>query len=439
LFGDRKIEGGELSKMNVLIIGSGGREHGLAWAIAKSPLLEQLYCSPGNAGMAQVSTCVKLDVENHQAIIDFVFDKNIGFVVIGPEAPLVDGLADSLETAGIKAFGPSAAAARLEGSKAFTKDLCAAHNIPTAAYGRFKEATCAKAYLGTQKMPIVIKADGLAAGKGVIIAENLSEAEAAVDDIFNGQFGEAGSELIIEEFLVGEEASFFVLVDGEHCLAMASAQDHKQVGEGDVGPNTGGMGAYSPAAVMDTDMCAQTMHTIIEPTVQALKQAGTPFRGVLFAGLMITTEGPKLIEYNVRFGDPECQVLMMRLNSDLLPALMATVGGSLSDIILEWRDEVALCVVMATQGYPGAYEKGSIIKGLGQAGALDNVHIFHAGTARKDGEIIATGGRVLNVTATGKTVSEAQARAYEAVDRVNWPEGFCRRDIGWRAIDREKE
>jgi len=425
--------------MNVLIIGSGGREHGLAWAIAKSPLLDQLYCSPGNAGMAQVSICVTLNVEDHQAIIDFVVDKNIGFVVIGPEAPLVDGLADSLKSAGIKAFGPSAAAARLEGSKAFTKDLCAAHNIPTAAYGHFKQAASAKAYLSTQKMPIVIKADGLAAGKGVIIAEDLAQAEAAVDDIFDGQFGEAGSELIIEEFLVGEEASFFVLVDGEHCLALASAQDHKQVGEGDKGPNTGGMGAYSPAAVMDPEMCAQTMRTIIEPTVQALQQAGTPFCGVLFAGLMMTTDGPKLIEYNVRFGDPECQVLMMRLNSDLLPALMATTDGSLSDITLQWHDETALCVVLATQGYPGSYDKGSIIRGLEGAGAPEGVHIFHAGTAQKDGEIIATGGRVLNVTATGKTVSDAQTRAYDAVDRIDWPEGFCRRDIGWRAIEREED
>ncbi len=433
-----KFEGGGLSKINVLIIGSGGREHGLAWTIAKSPLLDTLYCSPGNAGMAQVSTCVTLNVEDHQAIINFVVDNTIGFVVIGPEAPLVDGLADSLKNAGIKAFGPSAAAAQLEGSKAFTKDLCAAHNIPTATYGHFKQAGAAKAYLQTQKMPIVIKADGLAAGKGVIIAQDVVEAEAAVDNIFEGQFGEAGSELIIEEFMVGEEASFFVLVDGEHCLALASAQDHKQVGEGDKGPNTGGMGAYSPAAVMDPDMCAQTMRTIIEPTVQALKSAGTPFCGVLFAGLMITAEGPKLIEYNVRFGDPECQVLMMRLASDLLPALMATADGSLNDITLEWCDEVALCVVMATQGYPGVYQKGSIIKGLDQAGAPKDVHIFHAGTAQKDGEIIATGGRVLNVTATGKTVSEAQARAYEAVDRVNWPEGFCRRDIGWRAVSREK-
>jgi len=426
-------------KVNVLILGSGGREHALAWAIAKSPLSGQLYCAPGNAGMAQISTCVDLNGENHQAIIDFADDKNIGFVVIGPEAPLVDGLADSLKKAGIKAFGPSAAAARLEGSKAFTKDLCAAHNIPTAAYGRFRDAAAAKAYLQTQKMPIVIKADGLAAGKGVIIAENLSEAVAAVDNIFAGQFGAAGTELIIEEFLAGEEASFFVLVDGEHCLAMASVQDHKQVGDGDKGPNTGGMGAYSPAAVMDADMCAQTMTLIIEPTVKALKSAGTPFSGVLFAGLMITAEGPKLIEYNVRFGDPECQVLMMRLNSDLLPALMATADGSLKDITLEWSNQAALCVVMAAQGYPGAYDKGSIIKGLESAGAPENVTIFQAGTAQKDTEIIATGGRVLNVTATGKTVSDAQAAAYEAIDAINWPQGFCRRDIGWRAIKREKE
>jgi len=428
-----------MGKINVLIIGTGGREHSLAWAIAKSPMLERLYCSPGNAGMAQMSTCVELDIDNHQAVIDFSVDKNIEFVVIGPEAPLVDGLSDSLKSEGIMAFGPSAAAAQLEGSKAFTKDLCGAHNIPTAAYGRFKEANAAKAYLHSQKMPIVIKADGLAAGKGVIIAEDLRQAQAAIDDIFNGQFGAAGLELIIEEFMTGEEASFFVLVDGEHCLAMASAQDHKQVGDGDVGPNTGGMGAYSPAAVMNEDMCARTMSLIIEPTVRALGQAGTPFCGVLYAGLMITSQGPKLIEYNVRFGDPECQVLMMRLKSDLLPALMATADGSLADITLDWHDQAALSVVMATHGYPGPYSKGSTINELDEAGEQESVTVFHAGTAQNNSQIIATGGRVLNVTALGATVSEAQARAYKAVDAIDWPEGFCRRDIGWRAIEREKE
>lgn len=424
-------------KINVLVIGSGGREHSLAWNIAKSPLLDTLYCSPGNAGMAQIATCVALDVEDHQTIIDFVADKNIGFVVIGPEAPLVDGLADSLKNAGIKAFGPSADAAQLEGSKAFTKDLCAAHNIPTAAYGRFKDAASAKAYLETQKTPIVIKADGLAAGKGVIIAEDMETAAGAVDDIFNGQFGAAGSELIIEEFMVGEEASFFVLVDGKHCLAMVSAQDHKQVGDGDVGPNTGGMGAYSPAPVMTRELCDQTMERIIEPTVRALEQAGTPFCGVLFAGLMITDKGPQLIEYNVRFGDPECQALMMRLTSDLLPALIATADGTLSEVTLDWRDEVALSVVMATQGYPGAYDKGSTINNLESAAADTNVTIFHAGTAVSNGAIVASGGRVLNVTAIGATVAQAQACAYDAVDKVDWPQGFCRRDIGWRAVERE--
>lgn len=424
-------------KMNVLVIGSGGREHSLAWAIAKSPLLDTLYCSPGNAGMAQIATCVALNVEDHQTIIDFVEDKNIGFVVIGPEAPLVDGLADSLKNAGIKAFGPSAGAAQLEGSKAFTKDLCAAHNIPTAAYGRFKDAASAKAYLETQKTPIVIKADGLAAGKGVIIAEDMETAATAIDDIFNGQFGAAGAELIIEDFMVGEEASFFVLVDGKHCLAMASAQDHKQVGDGDVGPNTGGMGAYSPAPVMPRELCDQTMERIIEPTVRALEQAGTPFCGVLFAGLMITDKGPQLIEYNVRFGDPECQVMMMRLTSDLLPALIATADGTLSDVTLDWRDEVALSVVMATQGYPGAYDKGSTINNLESAATDTNVTIFHAGTTVSNGAIVANGGRVLNVTAIGATVAQAQTRAYDAVDKVDWPQGFCRRDIGWRAVERE--
>ncbi len=424
--------------MNVLIIGSGGREHSLSWAIAKSPLLSKLYCAPGNGGMSQIAECVALDVDNHQAVIEFARTNAIGFVIIGPEAPLVNGLADALKDSGIKAFGPSAKAAQLEGSKGFTKDLCSAHNIPTAAYGRFTEAGAAKTFLRDQKIPIVIKADGLAAGKGVIIAENLQQAEMAIDDILSGQFGAAGSELIIEEFLFGEEASFFALVDGDHAVVMATAQDHKRVGDGDVGLNTGGMGAYSPAPVMVRELCDQTMEKIINPTVRALKEAGTPFHGVLYAGLMITDEGPKLIEYNVRFGDPECQVLMMRLTSDLLPALLATADGNLPKIDLEWSNEAALCVVMAAKGYPGPYEKGSPIKNLDQSAEDPKVTIFHAGTEKKDGVLVANGGRVLNVTAKGASVKEAQLRAYEAVDKIDWPQGFCRRDIGWRAVVRER-
>jgi phosphoribosylamine--glycine ligase len=424
--------------MNVLLIGAGGREHALAWKLAQSPKLTKLYCAPGNAGIAEVGACVALDAASHEAVIAFCTEHDIGFVVIGPEAPLVGGLSDTLAAAGIKHFGPSRAAAQLEGSKGFTKDLCREFSIPTAAYGRFKDAASAKAYLARQTLPIVVKADGLAAGKGVVIAETSEAAEAAIDACFAGAFGAAGSEVVIEEFLTGEEASFFAFVDGTHALALATAQDHKRVGEGDTGPNTGGMGAYSPAPVMTDELVARTMAEIIRPTVAAMAKRGMPFKGVLFAGLMITDGGPKLIEYNVRFGDPETQVLMMRLKSDLLDALLATADGALDKLDIAWREEVALTVVMAAKGYPGTPEKGTEISGLAAARKVAGVEIFHAGTRRDGDRIVADGGRVLNVTARGKTVAEAQARAYEAIARIDWPGGFFRRDIGWRAIEREK-
>ena len=423
--------------MNVLLIGSGGREHALAWKLAQSPLLSKLFCAPGNPGIARCATLVALDAAQHSAVIDFCRAEAIDFVVVGPEAPLVSGLTDALAAAGIKHFGPSQKAAMLEGSKGFTKDLCRDHDIPTAAYGRFTDASSAKAYLAQQAVPIVVKADGLAAGKGVIIAATRAEAEAAIDACFSGAFGAAGAEVVVEDFLQGEEASFFALCDGTNVVAMASAQDHKRVGDGDTGPNTGGMGAYSPAPVMTPEMTERTMAEIIRPTVAAMAERGTPFKGVLFAGLMITAEGPKLIEYNVRFGDPETQVLMLRLKSDLLAAMLATADGVLANFDLRWRDDAALTVVFAAEGYPGTPKKGTEIKGLEAAANVEGVEIFHAGTRLSDGRLVADGGRVLAVTARGQTVADAQARAYQAIDRIDWPEGFCRRDIGWRAVVRE--
>jgi phosphoribosylamine---glycine ligase len=425
--------------MNVLLLGSGGREHALAWAIAASPLLTKLWCAPGNAGIGAVAACVAIDLADHAAVVAFCREHRIDFVVVGPEGPLVAGIVDDLTAAGIKAFGPSKAAAQLEGSKGFTKDFCAEFDIPTAAYGRFRDAAAARCYLARQSLPIVVKADGLAAGKGVVIAETKAEAEAAIDACFAGAFGAAGTEVVIEEFMAGEEASFFALCDGHHALALATAQDHKRVGDGDVGPNTGGMGAYSPAPVMTPALNAQVMDEIIRPTVAGMLERGMPFQGVLYAGLMITASGPKLIEYNARFGDPETQVLLPRLKSDLLAALLATADGVLSTFDLRWRDEVALTVVMAADGYPDNPKKGTEIKGLDAAAAVDGVTIFHAGTVARDGKILANGGRILNVTAIARTVAEAQARAYAAVDHIDWPGGFCRRDIGWRAIAREKE
>ncbi len=420
--------------MNVLLIGGGGREHALAWKLKQSPLLDRLYCAPGNAGIEALAECVALDMVDHAAIIRFCQENDIGLVVIGPEARLVAGLTDDLEAGGVKVFGPSREAAKLEGSKGFTKDLAAEYGIPTAAYRRFRDAEAAKVYVAAQSLPIVIKADGLAAGKGVIIAETHAEANAAIDACFSGAFGDAGAEVVIEEFLTGEEASFFALVDGETALPLATAQDHKRAFDRDQGPNTGGMGAYSPAPIMTQALCAQVMDEIIRPTVRAMKARGTPFKGVLYAGLMIADGAPKLIEYNVRFGDPEAQVLMMRLKSDLLPALLAVAEGRLAGMALDWHDDATLCVVLATKGYPGAYEKGSEIRGLDAAGADPHVHIFHAGTKRDGSRIIADGGRVLGVTARGDTIAEAKDRAYAAVDQIDWPQGFCRHDIGFRAV-----
>ncbi|MCY1708029.1 phosphoribosylamine--glycine ligase [Pannonibacter sp. SL95] len=424
--------------MNIFLIGSGGREHALAYAISASPLTTRLYAAPANAGIAEEAEAVSVDVNDPAAVIAFCQEKAIDLVVVGPEGPLVAGLVDHLAAAGIRAFGPNRAAAQLEGSKGFTKDLCQEAGIPTAAYGRFTDRDAALAYVRQTGAPIVVKADGIAAGKGVVVAMTLAEAEEAVAACFDGSFGAAGAEVVVEEFMTGEEASFFVLSDGRTGLALATAQDHKRVFDGDKGPNTGGMGAYSPAPVMDAAMIARTMAEIIQPTIDTMARRGTPFKGVLFAGLMITDTGPKLIEYNTRFGDPECQVLMMRLKDDIVTLLQATIDGTLDKMSVRWRDEVALTVVLAANGYPGDYARGSEINGIAAANALEGVKVFHAGTLAKDGKIRANGGRVLNVTALGRTVAEAQARAYEAVDRIEWPEGFCRRDIGWQAIARDR-
>jgi phosphoribosylamine--glycine ligase len=421
--------------MNILILGSGGREHALAWKIAASPRCGKLYCVPGNAGIAQIAECAAVDLADHKAVIAYARDKKIDFVVVGPEAPLCAGIADDLEAAGLHTFGPSKWAARLEGSKGFTKDLCKANNIPTAAYRRFKNAAEAKAYVRERGAPIVVKDDGLAAGKGVVVAATIEEAEAAIDAMLGGD--KRAWEIVIEDCLVGEEASFFALCDGDTAIALGSAQDHKRVGDGDKGPNTGGMGAYSPAPIMTAEMNARVMREIVEPTVRAMKAMGAPFKGVLFAGLMITESGPQLIEYNVRFGDPETQVLMLRLTSDLLPALIAARDGTLKNVSLQLSGDAALTVVMAANGYPGDYAKGTTIDGLAEAAQIEGVEIFHAGTRAEGGRILANGGRVLNVTARGKTVREAKDRAYAAVGRIRWPEGFCRRDIGWRAVERE--
>ena len=426
----------DLPRMKILILGSGGREHALAWKMAASPLADKLYCAPGNAGIAQEAECVALDIADHKAVIAFCKSNKVDFVVVGPEVPLCAGIVDDLEAAGVKAFGPGKWAARLEGSKGFTKDLCKANKIPTAAYERFKGAAAAKDYVRKKGAPIVVKADGLAAGKGVVVAESVGEAETAIDMMFGGGLGERAWEIVIEDCLVGEEASFFALCDGETAIALASAQDHKRVGDGDKGPNTGGMGAYSPAPIMTADMNKRVMDEIIMPTVRAMKGMGAPYKGVLFAGLMITKEGPQLIEYNVRFGDPECQVLMLRLMSDLVPALVAARDGQLKNFDLRWYDDAALTVVMAANGYPGQYLKGSVIEGLDDAARVEGAQIFHAGTKKENGKIIANGGRVLNVSALGKTVAQAQQRAYSAVDKIKWSDGFCRRDIGWRAVVR---
>jgi phosphoribosylamine--glycine ligase len=424
--------------MKILLIGSGGREHALAWAISASPLCDTLFIAPGNPGTAHCGENVVIDIADHAAVVAFCHLQGIGLVVVGPEGPLVAGIADDLRAAGIKVFGPSRAAAQLEGSKGFTKELCAEFGIPTAGFGRFADAASAKAYVASQGAPIVIKADGLAAGKGVIMAQTLDEANEAIDMMFSGGFGAAGAEVVVEEWMIGEEASFFALCDGTHALALASAQDHKRVGDGDTGPNTGGMGAYSPAPVMTPALTERVMAEIIRPTLAGMAKRGTPFQGVLFAGLMITAQGPKLIEYNTRFGDPECEVLMPRLKSDIVPALLAACDGVLDRVDLRWRDEAALTVVLAAKGYPASPETGSVIQGVEKAEALDDVLVFHAGTKLSNGDLVANGGRVLNVVALGKSVGQAQKLAYEAVDKIDWPGGFCRRDIGWQAVKREQ-
>jgi len=416
--------------MNVLLIGSGGREHGLAWKLAQSPLLTKLYAAPGNPGIAESAELVAIDVTDHESVIDFCRANHVELVVVGPEAPLVAGIADDLRAAGFAVFGPDKAPAQLEGSKAFTKALCDRANIPTAGYRAVHSLDEARAALTAFGAPVVVKADGLAAGKGVVVAMTAAEAEDAVETLF----AEPGASAVIEEFLEGEEVSLFVLTDGSAMVAFGSAQDHKRVGDGDTGPNTGGMGAYSPARVLTPDLEAQALREIVAPTVATLAAEGMPYSGVLYAGLMLTADGPKLIEYNARFGDPECQVLMPRLKSDLLAALLAAREGRLAP--LEWRDEAALTVVMASKGYPGAYEKGQVISGLEAAASLPGVTLFHAGTEQKGSDILAVGGRVLNVTGLGKDVAQAQARAYAAVDLIHWEGAFCRRDIGWRALKR---
>ena len=424
--------------MNILILGSGGREHALAWKIAASPLVERLYCAPGNAGIARECELAAIDIRDHAAVIAFCQSHAVDLVVVGPEAPLAAGIVDALDASGIKAFGPSRAAAQLEASKAFTKNLCKANAIPTAAFETFSDAERATAYVHARGAPLVVKADGLAAGKGVVVASTIAEAEQAIGGMFAGELGDAGRQVVVEEFLAGEEASFFALCDGETAIALASAQDHKRAFDGDKGPNTGGMGAYSPAPVMTAELSRRTMEEIVLPTLRAMKAMGCPYKGVLYAGLMITDAGPKLIEYNARFGDPECQVLMLRLMSDLVPALLACCDGMLKSFDLRWYSDAALTVVMAAKGYPGSYNKGSAIEGLEAAAAVQGVEIFHAGTALNDSRLVAIGGRVLDVSAVGKTVSEAQARAYRAVDCIRWQDGFCRRDIGSRAVARER-
>ncbi len=421
--------------MNILLIGSGGREHALAWKLAQSPLCDTLYAAPGNPGIAEPATLIDLDIDDHSAVIIFCEEHDVGLVVVGPEGPLVAGLADSLDIAEIPVFGPCRDAAQLEGSKGFTKEICLAANIPTAGYARHAVKADALAGLADFKPPYVIKADGLAAGKGVIIAETLAEAEAAIEDMFGGGFGDAGASVIIEEFMTGEEVSFFALTDGEAIVPFGSAQDHKRVGEGDTGPNTGGMGAYSPARVLTPELEARVMAEIIAPTVEFMRHKGMPYSGVLFAGVMLTETGPKLIEYNCRFGDPECQVLMTRFQGDLVALLLAIAEGRLAEAeVPAFSDDTALTVVMAAKGYPGVPEKGGTVS-LGDTGA---VKVFHAGTALQDGRLVANGGRVLNVTAIGTSVKAAQADAYAAIDAIGFPSGFCRRDIGWREVEREQ-
>ena len=420
--------------MNILILGSGGREHAMAWAVKQNPKCDRLIVAPGNAGMAHLAWCADLDIMDGAAVTEFAVANAVDFVIIGPEAPLAAGVSDVIRAAGIACFGPSQAAAELEASKAFTKEICDAAGAPTAAYARFTELAPAQDYVRQQGAPIVVKADGLAAGKGVIVAMTEAEALAGLDDIFGGAFGDAGAEVVIEAFLEGEEASFFVLVDGEDIMPLGTAQDHKRVGDGDTGPNTGGMGAYSPAPVMTPEVVEATLAQIVRPTMAEMARRGSPYQGILFVGLMIKDGEPSLVEYNVRFGDPECQCLMMRLGGQALDVMLACAEGRLAQAQVHWADDHVMTVVMAANGYPGAYEKGSTIKGLDSIPEDSKTMVFHAGTAEKDGAIVATGGRVLAVTARADSLAEARTRAYEMVDAIDWPGGFCRRDIGWRAL-----
>ena len=420
--------------MNILILGSGGREHALAWAVMQNPKCDRLIVAPGNAGMAQIAECAKLDIEDGGAVATFAQENTIDFVIIGPEAPLAKGVADRLREAGIKVFGPSAEAAKLEASKSFTKEICEAANAPTAAYGHFTDADAAKAYIREQGAPIVVKADGLAAGKGVIVAMDVETALDAIDDMFGGAFGGAGAEVVIEEFMEGEEASYFILCDGKTALPIGTAQDHKRVGDGDTGPNTGGMGAYSPAPVLTDEIAARAMREIVQPTVDEMAKRGTPYQGVLYAGFMIKDGQARLVEYNVRFGDPECQVLMMRLGAQALDLMLACAEERLHEAQVNWADDHAITVVMAANGYPGSYEKGSVINGLDGLPEDSKNMVFHAGTTEVDGKITASGGRVLNVTARGDSLQEARDRAYAMIEGIDWPKGFNRSDIGWRAL-----
>ncbi|MFK7752067.1 MAG: phosphoribosylamine--glycine ligase [Sedimentitalea sp.] len=422
--------------MNILILGSGGREHALAWAVMQNPKCDRLIVAPGNAGIAAIADCAALDILDGAEVVRFATDNAIDFVIIGPEAPLAAGVADRLREAGLLVFGPSAAAAQLEASKRFTKEICDAANAPTADYAAFDNADDARAYVRSTGAPIVIKADGLAAGKGVIVAMDEATALAAIDDMFSGAFGAAGAEVVIEEFMQGEEASFFVLCDGTNALPIGTAQDHKAVGDGDTGPNTGGMGAYSPAPIMNDAMVTTTMEQIVHPVMREMARRGTPFQGVLFVGLMIENNAPRLVEFNVRFGDPECQVLMMRLGAQAMDLMHAASEERLDEMRVNWADDHALSVVLAAKGYPGDYKKGSVIKGLKDLPETSSEMCFHAGTRREDGQVLANGGRVLNITARGNSLAEAHARAYAMVAQVDWNDGFCRSDIGWRALAR---
>lgn len=420
--------------MNILILGSGGREHALAWAVAQNPKCDQLFCAPGNAGIAQIAECVAINPEDNDAVVEFCAEESIGFVIVGPEAPLANGVVNRLRDAGILTFGPTQAAAQLEASKAFTKEICDACSAPTATYARFTDADKAKVYVKQQGVPIVIKADGLAAGKGVVVAMDMNAALAAIDDMFDGAYGDAGAEVVIEEFMEGEEASFFILSDGKNVLPIGTAQDHKRAFDEDKGPNTGGMGAYSPAPVMTDDVVAKALDEIVKPTIAEMAKRGIPYQGVLYAGFMIKDGQPRLVEYNVRFGDPETQVLMQRLGAQALDAMLACAEGRLDSATINWANDHALTIVYAAKGYPASYDKGDVLNGLGCADSDPFVEIFHAGTKVQDGAVTANGGRVLNITARGDTLKQARDRAYDTIEKIEWPNGFYRKDIGWRAL-----